>query len=232
MIYALYLTLLSQGLLWSMGHCAGMCGPLMVAFRFGVSADGVVRAGPAVTRLLVYQAARAVVYALGGAAVGYAGSTVGTALASPWITLCLAAWCVLMAVVEMGWLRLPPTTLPTALMRRASRWAGHGTVFAAAGLGAAMAFLPCAVALWALGLAAASGSPWHGAALMALLVLVTTPVLMGCVLLPALLGRWRLAAGRRLVPLGLVIAGALLAVVAIRALMAGAPVCLVPVHGG
>ena len=54
-------------------------------------------------------------------------------------------------------------------------------------LGGLMAFLPCMITFWALGLAATTQSPVHGAGVMVLLVLMTTPMLLGVTLLPRLL---------------------------------------------
>ena len=52
----LYGVLLMQGSLWVLGHCPGMCGPLVAALRF-----------PGARSLLAYQAGKAVTYALLGA---------------------------------------------------------------------------------------------------------------------------------------------------------------------
>jgi uncharacterized protein len=56
-------------------------------------------------------------------------------------------------------------------------------------LGAMLGLLPCMITLWALGLAATTGSALHGAGVMVLLVVMTTPVLLGVTLLPRLLRR-------------------------------------------
>jgi len=62
----------------------------------------------------------------------------------------------------------------------------HTRIFA---LGAAMGFLPCMITYWTLGLAATTGSPLHGALVMLLLVIMTTPMLVGVTLLPRLVPR-------------------------------------------
>jgi hypothetical protein len=224
----IYTALFAQGLLWSAGHCAGMCGPLMLAFRFGADESGQVRAGAALLQLAAYQTGRALVYAGAGAAAGLAGSGISRFLASPWISLGLAAWCLVMAVIEAGWLRLPNLPPMPGAARVLALRSGMGRGFV---LGLVMAFLPCAVVVWALGLAAATTSPLHGALVLAGLVLVTTPVLALCVVLPAGLGHWRIAVGRRLVPAGLALAGVWIGVVAVRTLLAGGPACVVG-HGG
>jgi sulfite exporter TauE/SafE len=64
-------------------------------------------------------------------------------------------------------------------------------------LGAVMGFLPCMLPLWVLGLSALTGSAVHGAALMLLLVAMTTPVLLVVTLLPRLAPVLSRARGRR-----------------------------------
>jgi sulfite exporter TauE/SafE len=54
-------------------------------------------------------------------------------------------------------------------------------------LGVALGFLPCMITFWALGLAASTQSPLHGAILMVLLVWMTSLVIFGIGLAPALL---------------------------------------------
>jgi hypothetical protein len=77
--------------------------------------------------------------------------------------------------------------IPRALHPLAGGDEGRGLrVF---GLGLAMGLLPCMITYWTLGLAAMTGSPWHGALLMLLLVAMTTPVLLGVTLIPRVIPR-------------------------------------------
>jgi sulfite exporter TauE/SafE len=82
-------------------------------------------------------------------------------------------------------------------------------------LGIGMAALPCGIVFWAVGLAVASADPWAGAALMASLVVLTTPALAGMAFSPLALvaapARWRAAlaawAGWWLAPVALALSG-------------------------
>lgn len=165
--------LIGVGVIWMSVHCAGMCGPIVVGL--GVT-------GPA--RVLQYQAGRAVTYALLGAGAGLFGdgltrvsSAAGAALAALMGAAALARALGVRvparraAVVRIGarpsWLE---ATLPRAL-----RLVDGAPPFA---LGMALAFLPCMIALWALGLAALTASPAWGALVMVALVAMTTPWLL------------------------------------------------------
>lgn len=208
----LYGVLLMQGSLWVLGHCPGMCGPLVAALRF-----------PGVRGLLAYQAGKAVTYALLGALAGWAGGWAVLGLRR-WAPLLLLAVAVLMVVAGIRGLRRGGTgaiPVPGWLAGAVRRWsAGRGGAFA---LGLALAFLPCAVVVWTLGLSVASASPLHGALLAAGLVLLNTPILLAVQLLAA--GAWMAALRARLrwlPPLGLIIAGVWLAC---SALLIGQPGC-------
>jgi sulfite exporter TauE/SafE len=117
--------------------------------------------------------------------------------------------------------------VPGWLARAVQRWSAgaaastsHGQVFC---LGIILALLPCAVVIWALGLAVASASPLHGALLMVGLVLLNTPILMAAHVLGA--AAWLAGVRRRLrwLPaLGLLVAGAWLGWLAFSV---GAPGC-------
>lgn len=223
----LYATLLGQGLIWTAGHCLGMCGPLIVSLRFGAAADGSVKTAATFTQLMAYQAGRALSLGLLGAALGWLGAAAGGMVrqSMPVVTLVAAALCLVLALVEVGWLRLPvlPLPAPLAWLSRGAQGALSRRGWPAAlVLGAGLAFLPCAVTVWALALAASSAHPLHGAALMVLLVVLTTPFLLVAALLPAALSRWRLLRGRWLVPLGLAVSALVLAVMAVRDLLAPA----------
>jgi sulfite exporter TauE/SafE len=67
-------------------------------------------------------------------------------------------------------------------------------------LGGLLGLMPCMITLWALGLAATTGSPLHGAGVMLTLVAMTTPVLLGVTLLPRLVRRVTGRAGPTWVP--------------------------------
>ena len=202
-----YAQVLSLGLLWTSVHCAGMCGPLLI----GLDVAGV-RCGRGAARgagqVLAYQGGRALTYAWIGGLAGAlgAGLTRTFAPAGAALALLLGALTLLLALRRL-WPQAPVTLYP---VRRSREAAGAGalaeralralsstlptlragqSLLGSAALGALLGFLPCMVALWTLGLAALSGSALHGAALMLLLVAMTTPMLLGVTLLPRLLRR-------------------------------------------
>ena len=212
----LYGVLIIQGMFWILGHCPAMCGPLVVALRFN-----------GIGGLFAYQAGKAITYALLGAIAGGIG---GVAL---FVLRDYAAWLLgMIAVLMVGQglygLRgrgVDGLRAPAWLARVVQRWStsarcGHVRTLL---LGSVLALLPCAVVVWALGLAVASASPLHGALLMVGLVLLNTPVLLAAHLLGA--AGWLAAVRRRvrwLPALGLILAGAWLGWLA---LTVGAPGC-------
>ena len=160
--------LAAHGSLWAIGHCAGMCGPLVVGLPLG--RPGWVGAAD----LVAYQGGKAVTYALLGALAGSAGSAVEITLGqwAPWLLGALA-----IAMLVAGTLRSASPFLPVVGLAR--RWTpGSPGPARAATLGLILALLPCGVVLWALGLAAVSASPLVGAGLMVLLCAITTPLLV------------------------------------------------------
>ena len=61
-----------------LGHCAGMCGPLILSFRFGLhQANRQGRIAAAVGQVACYQSGRALMYGLAGALVGGVGGILG-----------------------------------------------------------------------------------------------------------------------------------------------------------
>lgn len=194
-----YAQLFSVGLLWISIHCAGMCGPILVGFDVaGVSrGHGALRGAASI---LTYQAGRALTYLTLGAVVGIAGAglqrsihhaggimsvTFGAALVG-WVAWQLVVHRLVQGAAGGGGPTLGDRLLAglQALVRPALRAAGANDGLRNLTLGAMMGLLPCMISMWALGLAALTGSPLHGAAIMLLLVGMTTPMLLGVTLLP------------------------------------------------
>jgi uncharacterized protein len=183
MIFQLTLILLVQGPLWVVGHCPGMCGPLILAIGL-----------PRTAGVLAYQTGKAATYAVLGALAGALGGGVSLWLRSsaPVLLMVIAG-----AMIIAGLLRIlplapmtthaAPTRWLTPLVQRAGRCRGPAWLRAAL-LGMVLALLPCSVVVWVLGLAIAAANPWHGALLTSGLVLLTTPVLVVIHLLHA--QRW------------------------------------------
>ena len=160
--------LIVHGGLWTLGHCAGMCGPLVVGLPLG-------RPGPTgAFDLVAYQSGKAITYAGLGAAAGALGGGLDAALGrwAPWILGAMA-----IGMLFAGVLRSASPFLPVIGLAR--RWTpGTPGPRRAAVLGLILALLPCGVVLWALGLAAVSANPLIGAGLMVLLCMITTPLLI------------------------------------------------------
>ncbi len=214
---------LPLGFLLTLAHCAGMCGPLMVAFRFGHTAAGN-RVRATVVEVFAYQGGRAVGYAAAGALAGLAGRSLVRQLNhwAPWLTIALGAIFLAMALAGSlplaRWWRAISGRGASAgtgqpwvlgLARRAAGIAPGRPLLTAAALGLALVPLPCGLTFWALGIAAASAQAWTGALVMVSLVALSTPALIGAALVPVAVGaaggsgwRARLArAGGWLVPL-------------------------------
>jgi len=197
--------LLSIGLVWISFHCVGMCGPIVIGFDLAGAARGLgpLRGG---LRVLVYQAGRATTLATLGALAGLGGRVLtrvfehGAAVFTLLFGLSLLALTIVRLIPRRPAPARPALRLgqPPAvgLGVRFSGWLRAlslaGTVQSTWLLGVLMGFLPCMIVLWALGLAATTTSPWQGALLMIVLVLMTTPMLLFATLLPRILPlAWR-----------------------------------------
>jgi len=212
----LYGVLMVQGVFWVLGHCPAMCGPLVIALRF-----------QGVHGVLAYQAGKAITYAIVGAIAGGVGGVAIFVLRdyAPWVLGLTAAMMVGLGVRSLFGRGVDGVRAPAWLMRLVQRWStsAHVSLFRVLLLGGALALLPCAVVVWALGLAVASASPLHGALLMVGLVVLNTPVLVAAHLFGA--AGWLAAVRRRMLWLpagGLIVAGAWLGWLAVTV---GAPGC-------
>lgn len=191
-----YAQLIGLGLFWVSFHCAGMCGPLLIGLDVAGAARGF---GPwrGMLQVLSYQAGRALTYAWLGGLCGLLGARLNGWFAQASGLVAMAAGLVAIA----GTLRRRQSAAPVTLRRPAqlampallqegrrllTRLASYRSPLYGLALGAAMGFLPCMFMFWVLGLAALTGSPLHGALVMLLLVVMTTPVLLLLTLLPRL----------------------------------------------
>ncbi len=179
----LLLALLLTGLIGSLGHCLGMCGPLvlMMGARFP-------RKGLAAAPLyLRYHAGRIIVYGLLGLVAGELGALAWRAnwqvsqyAAGPaWVSLALGAAVILAGLVYLGWIRLPAMEKLggwwRSLAKRVMRLPRMSGVLL---LGALNGLLPCGLVYGALLTTAATGSPWLGGLGMIIFGLGTLPALM------------------------------------------------------
>lgn len=202
---ALLGAMLLAGLAGGATHCAGMCGPFVIA-QAAVQADRIAAGGMlcrlAGATLLPYHLGRATGYAGLGAVAGGAMGAVAS-LAAPAL---LAVLLGLAAVAMLGQAAarlpgrfalphlLPAPRLPAAAFRFGMGLVGGGPAAARSFvLGLLLSALPCGLLYTALIGAAAAGSALAGALAMLAFVLGTMPALIGV----ALLGRFF---GRRLGP--------------------------------
>jgi sulfite exporter TauE/SafE len=200
---ALYLQVLGIGLVWTTFHCVGMCGPIIA----GVTTAPGDRSLPRGTlmmrrfrRVLAYQGGRAVTYAILGATAGLVGATAEASLGS--VTRAVSLLMALV-VITAGVMKLPPVAARLSarftgsgewvgnLIRATSRLGKAGSARRMVLTGAAMGLLPCMLMFWVLAYSASSASVIHGAALMVVLVVLTTPALVSASCASALSVRGR-----------------------------------------
>lgn len=219
---ALAAALFLAGLAGGATHCAGMCGPFVVA---QVTAG--LAARPTLSRLsagalVPYHLGRAVTYVGLGAAAGLvSGTVVHGAGFRPLLVVLLALGAALMlaqAVAQVATL-LPAVT--SGLADRVARAAQPLLADPRGGrrflLGLVLGFLPCGLLYGALAAAAASGSALGGAVAMAGFALGTVPALVGVGLAGAFFGRRFLPAARAIAAPMLVLNAAVLGALAFRA---------------
>lgn len=228
---SLYLQVLAIGLLWTSFHCAGMCGPLIVGLTASASDGSLTRATLIKTRtlrVLSYQFGRGITYAIAGASAGIVGQSIDGLIKGLTQTLGLVIAAVILIV---GISKIPPiharipthsqqgpsktTTWIMAFTRSLSRFAPPDTYRRLSLIGLAMGFLPCMLTYWVLGIAATSQSMLHGALIMLLLLLMTTPVLITASCSTALGIRSRI--GPWIIATGMIISGVWLGLISIAA---------------
>ena len=176
--------LLGTGLTISLGHCLGMCGPLVTAFSL-TQREGAPGTWHLLPRLLVYHAGRIGGYVLIGAAFGAVGSVANLGQSRHLQGVFSLALGVLMLLLGLGLLGWLPTRawveggpLQRLVSDRLGRWlraAGWGRRWL---FGLANGLLPCGP-VYAVALkAAAVRQVTTGAAAMAAFGLGTVPVLL------------------------------------------------------
>lgn len=232
----LFLALLTAGLVGGTTHCAGMCGPFVLAQVTArleqVPASRMSEfhrlAGAAV---LPYHAGRATTYALIGAVAATVAGHVGALPGLRWLSVALLAFA---ALFFLGYaVRGLVSWLPKGLPRPGggggfSRWWGERvsglarplfgkpTGWRGYALGVALGFIPCGLLYGAVAVAAASGDALSGAVGMLAFVTGTVPSLLAVGLAGHLAGRaWRTAVARA-APVIMVVNAGVLGWMAIR----------------
>lgn len=210
------------GLAGGATHCAGMCGPFVVA-----QVTSGLAARPTLTRLsagalVPYHLGRAATYVGLGAAAGLAsGMVVHGAGFRPLLVGLLALGAALMLAQAVAQLAALLPTAPAGLADRVARAAAPLLADPRGGrrflLGLVLGFLPCGLLYGAIAAAAATGSAFGGALAMAGFALGTVPALLGVGLAGAFFGRRFLPAARAIAAPMLVINAAVLGALALRA---------------
>jgi sulfite exporter TauE/SafE len=168
------------GLLGSLGHCLGMCGPLVLMVGAQFSGIAWTRVLP---RYLLYHGARIVVYSLLGFLVGAFGLLIGmgarlTHIAGI-ISLIIGFGIILLGLRYLGWLPLGnlegSSDLISRMMNKALR---RGGLWGLVSLGTLNGLLPCGLVYSALLAAVTTGAPVKAAIAMAAFGIGTLPALL------------------------------------------------------
>lgn len=182
---------LALGLLGSL-HCAGMCGPLVLA---GATRGGATSTGS----LFNYLLGRLCSYAFAGAVLGHIGERALHRLPLPTLQAVLAGVLVAFALWQ-GYRSLAPSRGPSPFPERTRRsfavWVARLLPTRGLGLGLATGFLPCGLLVPAWLFAASSSSAARGALTMAAFWAATAPALVAPLLLVRLGRKHRMPTGR------------------------------------
>ncbi len=176
--------MLLLGLTMSLGHCLGMCGPLVTAFS--LRQDSGRGRSSILVPSLVYHFGRIGSYSILGAVVGFLGSTVEVMAGGTRIQgiFALAVSASLVALAAAQWGLLPWSTHAWTrawgqqVSRTMQRLFEVRGLRRCAGLGMANGCLPCGPVYAAAVAAAATASVVKGAVAMALFGVGTLPVLL------------------------------------------------------
>jgi sulfite exporter TauE/SafE len=174
-----WIPLFLSGLLGSVGHCLGMCGPLNLMVVAQIRKNYL----PACRSYLLYHMARVMVYALLGAIAGGVGSLLGlgqhlTVIGGA-VSLLLGLAIAWLGGSYLGWLAVFPHEGAAHWWNEAFSYAlRRGGSWGAALLGAVNGLLPCGLVYGALLLSASAGKAWSGALGMLIFGAGTLPALI------------------------------------------------------
>jgi sulfite exporter TauE/SafE len=177
--------LFTTGLLISLGHCLGMCGPLVSAYALAQRGEGSGRWAGALAAGR-YHLGRLTCYVLLGGVLGLVGALIGgperarvlTGVVSGVAGLAMVVGGLSLLGLMPPLVRLERLPVGGALLRRVRPLLASRSPWAQLGLGFANGLLPCGP-LWAVALAAAaSGGAWQGMQAMGAFGLGTVPALV------------------------------------------------------
>ncbi len=223
-------SLFIAGLIGSLSHCTGMCGPFVLA-QVAARLESI----PATRMhefqrlrgalLLPYHLGRMTTYAAMGGLAGLVTNRLADLAPLRWLSATLlltaAAAFVIQGIQRAGiaWIRLPRLAVgpwAAAVSRVARPFAGSPLGWRGYGLGVVLGFIPCGLLYAALAIAAATASPVAGAFGMVALWAGTVPSLFAVGWIGQLgLRSWR-AATVVLAPIVMILNGAILAGLALR----------------
>jgi len=197
-------------------HCAGMCGPLVLAIP---AAPG--KFAAQLTGKLAYNAGRITTYALLGFLFGTFGQMLGLAGFQRWVSI-VAGAAILLSLLAL------PLRNATFLIARPVNWlkSALGRLLKVRSLPAQFSFgalnglLPCGLVYVACAAAAATGNALAGVEYMALFGLGTLPMMLGLGLAGRLLHREFQFRLQKLVPVSL---GVMASLLILRGLGLGIP---------
>ncbi len=226
--YPVLMTMLLAGLLGGLTHCAGMCGPFVMAqvaarLDAGPGADFGVVSRLRLASLIPYHLGRLTTYTALGAAAGALGSVIVANGSLGWLSgvfLILAATIFLAQAfghsVRISALERVLSAVTSRLQRslghaRAKPEGLHGYL-----LGVTLGFLPCGLLYGALAASLGCGAAWIGAANMAAFTVGTFPALLAVGYGGVVLGAYRRAAILRFARPLMVVNAMLLIALAVR----------------
>lgn len=171
----------TTGLLGGMGHCIGMCGPIVASYSFHGSSPANRSVTQNIIPHLAYNAGRITTYMFVGAAMGLTGSIINNISGfRNIVTIAAGLMMILMGISISGvfgradWLEKH-----NSYILRVGRWLLQGkSLWRYYPLGLLLGFLPCGFSYAAFVAAAGTGSLLSGLILMLLFGLGTLPSLL------------------------------------------------------
>jgi len=222
---AVMAALFLAGLAGGATHCAGMCGPFVIAQAAAVSdraAGGGMLSRLSGAALAPYHLGRMIGYGALGAVAGGLAGVVSLGAGARFLLAGLLALAALLMFAQASARiaamlpRLPAPRLPDVLERRLAGLVAVPTGLRGVALGLMLSALPCGLLYGALAGAAATGSALGGALAMGAFVAGTLPALIGVALFGRFFGRRAGPTMRLLVTTLFVLNGVVLAAMAIR----------------
>ena len=219
-------SLFLAGVAGGFGHCAGMCGPFVLAQGLARLEKVPASAMSEFTRLagaalVPYHAGRAITYAaLGGLGAGLAGGATlltGARTISPVLLGAAALGFIALGLGRLGWRTAGGGVVSRGLSRLARPLFADPAGWRGLALGLVLGFLPCGLLYAALATAAATADPLAGVLAMLAFAAGTVPALVLVGFAARIAGGKRPALASRVAPVLMMANGALLAVLAWKA---------------